>query len=241
MLIIPAIDIRGGKCVRLLQGDPDKETVYSESPIDVAMEFQDAGAQLIHVVDLDGAFEGRPVNYSIVSAIVRAISVPIEIGGGIRTVEAIRAYIDAGVGRIILGTALLQEESADIIDRFANVLVAGVDARNRMVATHGWKKTSSVRAIDVIRSLRERGVVRFIYTDIATDGMLSGPNINAILELLKEIPGMELVASGGIASMEDIQKLHEIPPPGPMGCITGKALYDGRINLREAIVRFKQD
>ncbi len=241
MLIIPAIDIRGGKCVRLVQGDPDKQTVYSDSPVDMALEFQDAGARLIHVVDLDGAFQGMPVNHATVAAISRAVSVPVEIGGGIRTAGAIQAYIDAGIRRVILGTILLQDESAELIGRFSDFLVAGIDARDRMVATHGWKETSSLMAPDVIGNLRAKGLSRFIHTDIATDGMLSGPNIDAVSGLLTVFPDIELVASGGIASMEDIQRLHDLALPGLMGCITGKALYDGRLNLREAILRFTQD
>lgn len=241
MLIIPAIDIRGGKCVRLAQGDPDRQTVYSDSPVDMALEFQDAGARLIHVVDLDGAFEGRPVNHAIVAAISRAVSVPVEIGGGIRTAGAIQAYIDAGIRRVILGTILLQDESVELIDRFSDFMVAGIDARDRMVATHGWKETSSVKAMDVIGNLRAKGVSRFIHTDIATDGMLSGPNIDAVAGVLAMFPDIELVASGGIASMEDIQRLRDLALPGLMGCITGKAIYDGRLNLREAILRFTQD
>ncbi len=241
MLIIPAIDIRGGKCVRLAQGDPDRQTVYSDSPVDMALEFQDAGARLIHVVDLNGAFEGTPVNHAIVAAISRAVSVPVEIGGGIRTAGAIQAYIDAGIRRVILGTILLQDESAELIDRFSDFMVAGIDARDRMVATHGWKETSSVKAMDVIGNLRAKGVSRFIHTDIATDGMLSGPNIDAVAEVLAMFPDIELVASGGIASMEDIQRLRDLALPGLMGCITGKAIYDGRLNLREAILRFTQD
>ncbi|TFH41035.1 MAG: hypothetical protein E4G96_06340, partial [Chrysiogenales bacterium] len=157
MLIIPAIDIRGGNCVRLLQGDPGRETVYSNDPLDMALRFQDAGARLIHIVDLDGAFEGRPVNAAIVIKIAKALSVPVEIGGGIRTLESVCSYADAGIPRIILGTAILHDAFQGIIDQFEGILVAGVDAKDGMVATHGWRKVSGARAIEIIREIHRRG------------------------------------------------------------------------------------
>jgi phosphoribosylformimino-5-aminoimidazole carboxamide ribotide isomerase len=238
MLIIPAIDIKDGNCVRLLQGDPERETVYSRDPVEMAKRFQEAGAKLIHVVDLDGAFDGTPVNSDIVTTIARSISVPIEIGGGIRTAETVRMYAESGIRRIIVGTAILEESFLPLIDRFRDVLVAGVDAKNSMVATHGWKKVSGVKALDVIRDIIGRGIREVIYTDIATDGMLSGPNVNAISEILAEIQHIRLIASGGISSMDDLEELSRLEESGLTGCITGKAIYDGRINLREAVSRF---
>ncbi len=238
MLIIPAIDIKNGNCVRLLQGDPDRETVYSSSPVDVARRFEEAGAKLIHVVDLDGAFEGKPVNHGIVSAIASSVSIPVEIGGGVRTAEAISMYADMGIRRIIVGTVILEESFRSMIADFSGILVAGIDAKNSMVATHGWKKASSMKAMDLIREITGCGISEIIYTDIATDGMLTGPNLEAIEEILEKIKNISLIASGGISSIKDIEALSRFEGSGLKGCITGKAVYDGRINLHDAIARF---
>ncbi len=240
MLIIPAIDIKNGNCVRLLQGDPDRETVYSNSPVDMAKRFEDAGARLIHVVDLDGAFQGIPVNRSIVKSIARSLSIPIEIGGGIRTEETIRDYADAGISRIILGTIILDESLKILLDKFSEIIIAGIDARDSMVATHGWKSVSDVRSIDAVREVFRRGVREVIYTDIATDGMLSGPNIGALRGIISDLPGIRIIASGGISSMRDLDRLAALEESGLTGCIIGKAIYDGRIDLREAILSFGQ-
>ncbi|HOT43655.1 MAG TPA: 1-(5-phosphoribosyl)-5-[(5-phosphoribosylamino)methylideneamino]imidazole-4-carboxamide isomerase [Spirochaetota bacterium] len=238
MLIIPAIDIKNGNCVRLLQGDPDRETVYSSSPVDVAKRFEEAGAQLIHVVDLDGAFEGKPVNHAIVSAVASSVSIPIEIGGGIRTAEAVTMYADMGIRRIIVGTVILEESFKSMIGKFPDMLVAGIDAKNSLVATHGWKKASSMKAMDLIGEIAGCGISEIIYTDIATDGMMTGPNLVAIGEILENIKNISLIASGGISSLRDIEALSRFEGSGLKGCITGKAVYDGRINLHEAIARF---
>ena len=238
MLIIPAIDIRGGNCVRLLQGDPDRETVYSSDPLEMARRFQDAGAVLLHVVDLDGAFSGKPVNSGIVASIAESVSIPVEIGGGIRSEETIRMYADKGLTRIIIGTRALDPSFRGVLDRYRDILVAGIDARDSKVASHGWKQVSSVSVFDVIREVMDAGIREIIYTDIATDGMLSGPNIKAMKEILARFPGIGLVASGGISSMMDIERLSDLEASGLKGCITGKAVYDGKIDLREAISRF---
>lgn len=240
MLIIPAIDIKNGKCVRLLQGDPDRETVYSDSPVDMAKRFEDAGARLLHVVDLDGAFQGTPVNGDIVKNIARTLGIPIEIGGGVRTEDAIRDYAGAGISRIILGTIILDESFKILLDKFSEIIIAGIDARDSMVATHGWKNVSDVCSTDVLREIVGRGVREVIYTDIATDGMLSGPNFDALSEILREIPGIRLIASGGISSMGDLEQLAELESAGLAGCIIGKAIYDGRIDVREAVSSFGQ-
>ena len=238
MFIIPAIDIKNGKCVRLLQGDPDRETVYSDNPVDMAKRFEDAGASLIHVVDLDGAFQGRPVNKGIVAAIVKSLNIPIEIGGGIRTAETVSYYTDLGIKRIILGTVIFQDQFKKLIDKFGNIFIAGIDVKNSLVATHGWKKVSSVQTIDIIKEIFQLGIHKVIYTDISTDGMLSGPNTHAIQHILKEADGIELIASGGISSMQDIEKLIQLERSGLMGCIIGKAIYDRMIDLHEAISTF---
>jgi phosphoribosylformimino-5-aminoimidazole carboxamide ribotide isomerase len=239
VLIIPAIDIKNGNCVRLLQGDPDRETVYSSSPVDVAKRFEKAGAKLIHVVDLDGAFEGKPVNHAIVSAIASSVSIPIEIGGGIRTADAVQMYADLGIRRVIAGTVILENSFKSMIDKFHDILIAGIDAKNSMVATHGWKKSSTMKAMDLIKEITAAGIREIIYTDIATDGMLTGPNLTAIEEILGKIKDIRLIASGGISSMEDLAALSRFEGSGLKGCITGKAVYDGRIDLHEAISRFK--
>ena len=238
MLIIPAIDIKNGKCVRLLQGDPERETVYSDSPLDMAKRFEDDGARLIHVVDLDGAFQGMPVNRDIVKSIARSLAIPIEIGGGIRTEETIRDYADSGISRIILGTIILDNSFKILLDKYSEIVIAGIDARNSMVATHGWKNVSGVRSIDLVREIVQRGVSEVIYTDIATDGMMAGPNIGALREILAGIPGIRLIASGGISSMRDLERLAALEGAGLTGCIIGKAIYDGRIDVREAVTSF---
>lgn len=238
MLVIPAIDIRNGKCVRLLQGDPDKETVYFNDPVAVAVNFEEQGARLIHVVDLDGAFSGEPVNVDMVREISNAVSVPVEIGGGIRTADAVEKYISAGISRIIIGTAIIKEGFRSLLERFADYIIAGIDARDSRIATHGWKNISNIPAVDFIKDLRNSGINEIIYTDISTDGMLSGPNYKAIERILNEVTGISLIASGGVASLEDITRLSAYVPAGLKGCIVGKAIYDGKIDFKRAASLF---
>ncbi|TAL39700.1 MAG: 1-(5-phosphoribosyl)-5-[(5-phosphoribosylamino)methylideneamino]imidazole-4-carboxamide isomerase [Spirochaetes bacterium] len=238
MLVIPAIDLRNGKCVRLIQGDPERMTVYSDDPVEMARRFQDMGARLIHVVDLDGAFEGKPVNDALVVRMAAAVKVPLEIGGGIRNAQAIRRYADAGIGRIIMGSVVLDPGFGELLTEFGKYIVAGVDARDSMVAVHGWKTVSGVKAFNFINMLKNSGLDEIIYTDISTDGMLSGPNIAAMRRILEDVPGIRLVASGGVSSMTDIENLAELEPMGLIGCIVGKAYYDGRVDLKEACARF---
>jgi phosphoribosylformimino-5-aminoimidazole carboxamide ribotide isomerase len=237
MIIIPAIDLKNGRCVRLVQGDPERETVYSDDPVEQAKVFEKAGARLIHVVDLDGAFTGLPVNAEIVKAIAKAVSVPIEIGGGIRSVESAREYFEAGIRRFIVGTAALDdyESFKAMIDTYGSSIIAGVDAKSAMVATHGWLNVSDVSAVGFISALVRNGVSEVIYTDISTDGMLKGPNYAGISEILEKVQGIKLIASGGISSIEDIVRLKTLEKKGVTGCIVGKAIYDGRIELTEAI------
>ncbi len=235
MLIIPAIDIKGGNCVRLLQGDPDKETVYSDDPVKMGLRFQEMGAELIHVVDLDGAFSGKTVNSELVIRISASLDIPIEIGGGIRSAEAAKNYIDRGIKRIILGTVVLEDEFQDLVKKFPGNIVAGIDARDSLVATHGWKNVSKVRAVDFIKELMDKNITEIIYTDISTDGMLEGPNLKAIEEILSKCPGISLIASGGVSSLDDIRELSGFSSSGLKGCIVGKAIYDGRVDLKEAI------
>lgn len=239
MLIIPAIDIKDGKCVRLIQGDPDRETIYSNDPVAMAKHFEDAGAKLIHVVDLDGAFEGSPVNRDTVMEISSTVSIPIEIGGGIRNAESLQSYIDAGIQRVILGTVVLQDEFSQLVEKYSDSIIVGIDARDSMVATHGWKKVSDVHAVDFIKELQKKGITEIIFTDISTDGMLTGPNYASLENILTEVEGISLIASGGVSSIDDIYRLSEISQPGLKGCIVGKAIYDGRIDLHKALALFQ--
>ncbi|MCX7678487.1 MAG: 1-(5-phosphoribosyl)-5-[(5-phosphoribosylamino)methylideneamino]imidazole-4-carboxamide isomerase [Spirochaetes bacterium] len=235
MLVIPAIDLKGGKCVRLVQGDPTKQTIYSDDPLTIAKTFEADGAKLIHIVDLDGAFEGKPVHAEIVKKIAKSLSIPIEIGGGIRTQEMIEEYLAAGISRVIVGTVLLSQKFDALWQLYRNHLIVGIDVKNSYVATHGWKEVSSVPAVEFIKTLHEKGAEEFIVTDISTDGMLSGPNIALMEKLLKEVPGIRLIASGGIASIEDLLRLKTLSCLGLKGAIVGKAIYDGRIILADAL------
>ena len=235
MLVIPAIDIRGGKCVRLLQGDPEKETVYSSSPLDMAKRFEDMGAKLIHVVDLDGAFDGRPVNSAVIVEIAGAVSIPIETGGGIRTPEAVDFYLQAGVKRVVLGSVLLEDSAENLVRSYPENIIAGIDAKDGFVAVRGWKDISSLSTDQAIKRVMDFGITKIIHTDISTDGMLSGPNIPAFRHIIEVFPTISLIASGGVSSMDDLLALSAL---NISGVITGKAIYDGRIDLAEAFKKF---
>ncbi|MDY6935726.1 MAG: 1-(5-phosphoribosyl)-5-[(5-phosphoribosylamino)methylideneamino]imidazole-4-carboxamide isomerase [Spirochaetota bacterium] len=239
MLIIPAIDIKNGRGVRLVQGDPNRETVYSDDPVSLARGFEGKGAKLLHVVDLDGAFEGSPVNRDIVVEIAKSISIPIEIGGGIRNIEMVEDYLDNGIERIIIGTALVTGAGEAIIEKYSEYIIVGVDARDSIVATHGWKNVSDISAVDLIKRLQNIGIGEVIYTDISKDGMLGGPNFNSIETILSEVSDLSLIASGGVVSIDDIYKLSEFVNRGLKGCIVGKAIYDGKIDLENAISLFE--
>ncbi len=235
MKIIPAIDIRDGRCVRLVQGDPERETVYRDDPVQQALEFQQQGASLIHVVDLDGAFEGRPVNHESVIEMRRKLDCEIEIGGGIRNEKDIELYRSSGIKRIILGTVILDTAFYPVMERYREVLVAGIDAREGRVATHGWKNVSEIKDEELFSEMVKLGLKRFIYTDITRDGMLGGPPLDSFNRILGSFREIELVASGGISSMDDLKLLSEAADGRIEGCIIGKAIYDGRMDLREAL------
>lgn len=235
MLVIPAIDLKNGRCVRLVQGDPDRETVYSDDPLEVARRFAGAGAELIHVVDLDGAFQGKPANADIVEEIARAVSVPIEIGGGIRTGETIERYLGAGIQRVILGTAIVEGDFDSLLGRYGDSIIAGIDARDGFVATRGWKEVTRLPAADCIDRLKEKGIKEIIFTDIATDGMLSGPNYASLEHVLSRAGDVRIIASGGVSTLDDIRRLAAYANPPVAGCIVGKSIYDGRIVLAEAL------
>ena len=233
MLIIPAIDIRGGKCVRLFQGDYNKETVYAEDPAEQAVRWENEGAHIIHLVDLDGAKAKHPVNLDAIRRICSSVRIPCELGGGIRTIEDARKAFDAGVYRIILGTVAC--ENPKLAKEFVSAerVVVGVDARAGSVAVNGWLENSGVDAYELILTLQDMGVTRFIYTDIATDGALSGPNCDAIAAVCSRIPRSSVIASGGISSARDILSLRELRKDNLEGAIVGKALYDGKTTYKE--------
>lgn len=233
MKIYPAIDIRGGNVVRLLQGDYDRETVYSLNPVEVARKFKEAGATCLHVVDLDGALEGDLINKDIIKKIVSETGLYVEAGGGVRSLQRIEQYLSAGVSRVILGSAAAENFTlvVDAVKFFGGKVAVGVDAKDGKVAVHGWKKVTDIDAVDFCRKLREVGLHTVIYTDISRDGMLGGANLAAYEELVK-IKGLRIIASGGISGTDEIKKLAAM---NVRGVVLGKALYDGVLDLKKTI------
>ncbi len=238
MEIIPAIDIRAGRCVRLDQGDYTRETVFADDPVEVAQRWQELGAPRLHVVDLDGAKDGAPRNESVIWRVLEAASIPVQVGGGIRTIDVIDSYIKAGADRINLGTAAVKDQTVlvNALALFGDRILVGVDARDGLVATEGWLETSQTTALDLIGELGRLCVPRIFYTDISRDGMLTGPNFPAIQQAVEHAAAfdspMKVIASGGISEIEHIQRLKLI---GVEGAIIGKALYTGALDLREAL------
>ncbi len=237
MLIIPAIDLKEGKCVRLEQGLMDKATVYSDDPATTARHWESQGAELLHVVDLNGAFAGVPKNLDAITAIRKAIRIPIEVGGGIRDLATIETLIGIGIDRIILGTAAIENPAfvREACEKFPGRIIVGIDAREGRVAIKGWAEVTKVNAVDLAKQMQDYGVIAIIYTDIKRDGMLSGPNIEATKALAKALH-IPVIASGGVHTMKDIENLLTIRHAGVSGVITGKAIYSGSLNLREAII-----
>ncbi len=237
MQLWPAIDLRNGKCVRLKQGDYAREIVYGENPADMARHWVDQGALFLHVVDLDGAKDREPVNRKFVEEIVTAVNqtanIPVEIGGGIRSEETIRLYLDAGIHRVVIGTLALKnpEWFREMAQKFPGKLVLGIDAKNGMVATEGWLETSKTAAVELAQNYVDLPLAALVYTDIAKDGMLEGPNFDEMVAMRQAVP-FDVVASGGVTSAADIRKLRELELPA---CIIGKALYEGRMTLAEAL------
>ncbi|MDR1832354.1 MAG: 1-(5-phosphoribosyl)-5-[(5-phosphoribosylamino)methylideneamino]imidazole-4-carboxamide isomerase [Fusobacteriaceae bacterium] len=232
MRIIPAIDLIGGKCVRLYQGDFDKVTEYGADPAAVALEFQGKGAKYLHLVDLDGARKGGPENAAVVRAILEKTNLEVELGGGIRTVETAKKWLDLGVSRVILGSVILEDISVlkALTDLYGGGrIIAGIDAIGGKIAIHGWKTVTDIRAAEFAETLKKAGATEIIYTDIAKDGALAGINADEIKTMLET--GMRITASGGVSSLEDLRILAEL---GCAGAIIGKALYAGRIKLEEA-------
>lgn len=232
MEIIPAIDLRDSKCVRLFQGDYEKETVFSDDPVSVALRWQSEGARRLHIVDLDGAAQGKLVNLETIEDIVAAIDLPIQVGGGIRGIETIEQLFATGVERAILGTAAVEKPDLvkEACQRFEDRIIISIDARDRMVATRGWLQKSEVTAGELAGKMIELGVMRFIYTDISRDGTLTSPNFEAIAEFLSQVSA-PVIAAGGIASVYHLTKLAEL---GVEGAIVGKAMYTGDVKLADA-------
>lgn len=235
-IIYPAIDIRGGKCVRLVQGDYDRETVYNANPVEVARSWESQGGSFIHLVDLDGAKAGHPVNDELIGEIARTVQVPVQVGGGLRTLDDVKRLLSLGVSRVILGTAAIEDRAFTeaVLGTYGDQVAIGIDARNGFVATRGWLETSEVQAEVLAKELAAKGAETFIFTDISRDGMMQGPNVEAILSLA-QASGKTVIASGGVTVQDDLLRLAAHRDQGVGGAIVGKALYTGNIDLVQAI------
>ncbi|MEJ2490479.1 MAG: 1-(5-phosphoribosyl)-5-[(5-phosphoribosylamino)methylideneamino]imidazole-4-carboxamide isomerase [Desulfuromonadales bacterium] len=240
MIILPAIDLKEGKCVRLEQGLMDRDTVYHDDPAAQARIWQEQGGEFLHIVDLDGAFAGVPKNRQAIRAIVEAIDIPAELGGGIRDLQTIEAYLALGIERVILGTVAKENPAlvAEACQKFPGRIVVGIDAKNGRVAVRGWADVTESLATDMAKQMEGFGVAGIIYTDIARDGMMQGPNI-AATQTLAEAVGVPVIASGGLSSLDDIRRLMAIEASGVTGVIAGKAIYSGAIDLSEAVALTK--
>jgi phosphoribosylformimino-5-aminoimidazole carboxamide ribotide isomerase len=237
MKIIPAIDIRGGRAVRLLRGDKDTETVYGEDPVATALEWQRQGAEWLHIVDLDGAFSEKRHNRSVIEEILRRLEIPVQVGGGVRTFEDFKCLVRAGADRVVIGTAAI-EEPAVVMEalRLARMrVVIGVDVRRGQVAVRGWEVESGETPLEFGRQWKDRGVSTFLFTDIQRDGSLEGPNIDALREFCRCI-GTGVIASGGVSSLEDLKRLSALGNEGVESVVVGKAVYEGKFTLAEAMV-----
>jgi phosphoribosylformimino-5-aminoimidazole carboxamide ribotide isomerase len=236
MIIIPAVDIKNGRCVRLLQGRKDEETVFSNDPVKMARKWDDEGAELIHVIDLDGAFEKSPQNMNSIKKIIESVNAGVQVGGGIRDKKTIRMFIDLGAKRVIIGTEAIKNPKLvkDACKEFPGRIVVGIDARNGMVAIEGWTETTKIKAVDLAKQFEDCGVAAINFTDIYRDGMQTGPNIKETT-IIAESVSIPVVASGGVSTIEDIKKLIQLEKFGVTGIITGRALYSKNLNLKEAI------
>jgi phosphoribosylformimino-5-aminoimidazole carboxamide ribotide isomerase len=236
MIVFPAIDIRGGRCVRLFQGRADRETVYGDDPAAMGQRWQAAGAAWLHVVDLDGAFGARPQNFEVIRKLRRAVTIPIQLGGGLRSLDTLAAYIDLGIDRLILGTAILKDPKlvAGACRVYPGRIALGLDAKEGLLAVEGWTETTQRTAAEVARELAHLQPAAIIYTDISRDGVKRGVNLEATRNLARatDIP---VIASGGVSCLDDITALLPLEPLGVIGVITGRALYDGNLDLKEAI------
>lgn len=239
MQIWPAIDIRGGSCVRLVQGDYQQETVYGSNPADMALRFVADGATGLHIVDLDGARDGNNPNQHQIAAICKEVSVPCQLGGGIRNEETIKTYLDLGITRLLVGTKALTDTDwfTGMCRKYPQKLLVAIDARDGRVSTDGWKKTSDTKAVNLARQMSQNPIAGIVYTDIAKDGMLSGPNVDAMEEMVKAVT-VPVIASGGVTTVEDISRLAVV---GVEGCVIGRALYEGHLTLQDALTAAKTE
>lgn len=236
MLLIPAIDLKDGKCVRLRQGRMNDETIFADDPVEMAEKWVDAGCKRLHLIDLNGAFEGEPVNADVINRICEAFpDIPIQVGGGIRTEDTVAAYLDAGVSFVIIGTQAIKAPHfvTDMCNEFPGHIIVGLDAKDGLVAVEGWAEVSSDQATDVAKKFEDDGVSAIVYTDIARDGMMKGVNIEATQKLAEAI-SIPVIASGGVAHYKDIRELQAVSDSGIMGAIIGRAIYEGTIELSEA-------
>ena len=236
MEVIPAIDLLEGRCVRLYQGDYERSQVFHDNPVEVARQWVEQGATRLHVVDLDGAKEGRSANLPAIEAIVRTVSVPVQVGGGLRDRSSVTQLLNLGVERAILGTVAVEAPDLvrEICQAFPGQIAVGIDARNGKVATRGWLETSEIAATELARQVAQQGAVAIIYTDIQRDGTLSGPNLPALREMAAAVD-LPVIASGGVSSLTDLLSLLALEPLGVVGAIVGRALYTGEVNLEEAV------
>ena len=235
MKIIPAIDLKNGRCVRLLQGKEDQETVYGEDPVETALSFEEQGAEQIHLVDLDGAFRGESKNLEQVERIAQAVKVPVELGGGIRSLDDISRVFDLGVNFVIIGTIAVKNPKVleEAIQKFENQLILGLDAKDGKVAVSGWVEVTEFSDEEFANQWKQHGINRVIYTDISRDGMLTGPNLSS-LRRMAIATGLKITASGGVSSLDDLKQLVELERDGVDEVIVGKAIYERQLDLREA-------
>ena len=236
MLILPAIDLRGGNCVRLVKGDFKQETIYSEHPEEIALRWEEGGAEFLHVVDLDGALAGEPQNMDAIKRILQAVKIPVEVGGGIRSMESIDRLLSIGVSRVILGSVAVHKEELvqEACSSYGNRIVVGIDAKKGIVATDGWEKSGGISAVELAKKLGAFGLETIIYTDISRDGTLSGVNVTETARLARA-SGIKVIASGGVKSISDIEELKKRECDGIIGVIVGKSIYEGTLTLTEAI------
>ena len=243
MQIIPAIDLKGGNCVRLQQGEMEKETLFSTSPAAVACHWESLGAPLLHIVDLDGAVSGSPRNGEVIEHILTSVTIPLQVGGGIRSLHTIEHYLSRGVKRVVLGTIAHRQPSLleQACKQFPGQIVVGIDARDGMVAIEGWTETTAMRTADLVKTIEDKGVEAIIFTDIKRDGMMSGPNIEST-RAMADATQIPVIASGGVTTIDHIRELLRLESCGVQGIIVGRALYEGSISLQDALdlVRKKQ-
>lgn len=240
MIIFPAVDIKEGKSVRLVQGRRDQQTVYGDDPVEMALRWEREGAEWLHVVDLDGAFSGVPRNKEIISRMASRLSIPMQLGGGIRDLETARSYLDLGVARIVVGTRAASDPDfvAELLDAFGpERIVVGIDARSGLVTVRGWEENTGLKALELAERIKRLGVQRTVYTDVSRDGLLEGPNFEAIGDMAGH-SGLLVIASGGVTTVEDLQRLAVIP--GVEGAIIGKALYENKITLEAALAAVRR-